>query len=225
MKTLLLVALLAMLPSCQSKTKTIEIPGVPPPLKPGEVPTIPPPAKSSPNFVSFARQESDQLEVLQGVSQNDQKQTRFITTCEQYNSGDKNLDPFIKAVDKGLNSVSNERKIELTRGAGNTGCTRAFDLREVGLTPAKWQIIVNKLNDLFGASFESFTTRGVLIKQLTQTQQAAIPAHIYLFIPLTSQFMHSCWNYPSNSLACKLRQELTYSWISTMRMLIHFCSV
>ena len=185
MKAILMLIILACI-SCKAKEKIVEVqlPGVPYPLPPGEVPDYPDPAPKEPDFVSFDRQESDQLELLQAIGQNDQLQTRFLTTCEQYNSGNRDISEFTKAIDKGLNSVSTERRIELSKAAGSTGCSRSFDMRDIGMTSAKWSLVVNRLHELFGNTFESFTTRGILLKQLTQTVQPSIPAHIFLFIAL-----------------------------------------
>jgi hypothetical protein len=194
---LLLLIILSVFLACEEKREEpapVEPDRPPPPLADGEEPEIPPPARASNGgLVSFDKQESDILEVLELVNRSERFNTRFLTICEQINGGVTDLDPYIKAVDKTLNSLSTERQITATNSAGSSGCVRSFDLRDYNLTPEKWALFRARLNETFGRTFESFTTRGLLIKQLTQSMQAAIPAHIFMFLalnqPLYAQFL------------------------------------
>ena len=171
--------------SCKNKETVIDTTqGIPPPLPEGVNPNIPPGANVDPDFVSFAREESDKLEVLQSASSAERLMTRFLTVCEQFNEGKKDLTNYVKAVDKTLNSLSTESRIEASNAGGATGCVRAFDMRDFGMTPAKWRSFERRLHETFGTTFESFTTRGLLIKQLTQSRQASVPAHIFAFLAL-----------------------------------------
>lgn len=189
-----LLMLMALLWACEEKTTTVEIQEqplpqnrIPPPLPEGAPVRIPPPpAISDPNFFSFERQESDQLSVLESAGIQDRLNTRFLTICEQYNEGQRELGRFVKAVDKSLNAISTERIIEISKPVGQIGCVRSLDIRDYGLTPTKWRAIESRLRQLFGTTFESFTTRGQLIKQLTQTVQPAMPAHVFSFISLNN---------------------------------------
>ena len=156
---ILLIAVLAAI-SCRNKEKVIDTSqGIPPPLPDGVEPNIPPGARVNPDFVSFDRQESDVLEVLQAFSSNERLNTRYLTVCEQFNEGKRDLTSYVKAVDKTLNSLSVEPRIEASRGAGATGCVRSFDMRDFGMTPQKWKSFEKKLFEEFGNAFESFTTR------------------------------------------------------------------
>ena len=183
LKQLFFVVLCLLVTDCKKKNKTIDTTAeIPAPLPDGVKPNIPIPAKIDPNWVSTPREESDILEVLGVINSNDRLNTRFLTTCEQFNQGNKDLTEFTKAIDKSLNSLSDQRQIELSKGTGLTGCARSFDLRDYGMTRQNWEFFVAELHRTFGKTFESFTTRGILIKQLTQSVQASIPASIFMSI-------------------------------------------
>jgi len=176
--TLCLTLFIVFFSCSKDKDKPSPDTGIPPPLPPGVEPRIPKPAPNIPGSVSFARFESDKLDFLGQVNANDRLNTRFLSVCEQFNEGNK-VEPFINAVNKTLNSISIERDIALSRSTGLTGCVCAIDLRDYGITISEWNLIVQE--NPFKRTFESFTSRGILIKQLTQTRQDWLPAHVFSF--------------------------------------------
>lgn len=170
--------------NCKKDEKKAPDNGVPPPLPPGEKPNIPKPAPNTPDSVSFARFESDQLDLLGEINSNDRLNTRFLSVCEQFNEG-RDIEPYISALDKSLNSVSIRRDLAVSKPTGVTGCNRAVDLRDFGITFAEWELLVQ--SNPFARTFESFTSRGILVKQLTQTRQAWLPAHVFAFTAFDAQ--------------------------------------
>lgn len=150
-----------------------QIPGVPAPLPSGTPPPTFPEPPRLPEFVSFDRAEQDMLSHVSAKQEEDRPLTRFTDLCNRWNEGQAGkLDEQILAIDKALNHISTERRIVKTVSADPTGCIRAFELDWFGLTPSKWRLI--ERFDETNAFTESFTQRGITLKQITQTRRPRI---------------------------------------------------
>ena len=163
MKYLLLMALLL---SCSEDREVVrEVPvGQPPPV---DLP--PPPTPPRAGQISFEAFENEVLTDLTGLVSSEQLNARYITVCDQTNAG--RISPnFQRGVQKTLNQISLENRLEPGDWIGDLKCTVRIDLRDFGLTPSKW-VAIERDDPL---KFESFTDQGRLIKQLTQTRRAWI---------------------------------------------------
>ena len=121
--------------SCDgTKTETeyvaVEIPGVPPPAT-GPI-NVPIPVPSTPSFVSFEAFESENLTEVTGLVTDEQRQTRYLTVCDQFNAG-LMTDVMKQGVVKGLNQLSIENDLEPGVWVGANKCTLRFFLEDYGL--------------------------------------------------------------------------------------------
>jgi hypothetical protein len=138
-----------------------------------------------------------------------QRQTRYLTVCDQFNAG-LLTDEMKQGVVKGLNQLSIENDIEPGVWVGVNKCTLRFFLEDYGLTPAKWQAIEAADN----LNFESFTDRGLLLKQLTQARKPWMTASNFLEVALTNEVYYTILEVPVNEavflddyLGCDLQQD------------------
>lgn len=189
-------------------TKIIEAP--PPPQEPPPVEPEPPfpvdPIPPQPvAFTSFDRIEDRMLIELNGLNDNDRLNARFISVCDQTNQG-KPDGNYTKAVDKGINSVSLERDITKSDPVSGSDCLRMIDLDDFGLDAADWALIV--ANNPFLNTFESFTTRGDLIKDLTNENQPWMPGHIFLFTVFDDAVYPTLLDLPVNLIDLQLQLGL-----------------
>jgi hypothetical protein len=125
---------------------------------------VPPPIRPRVNFVSFEAFESEALEDLTGLVSAEQANARYISLCDKVNAGEFTVE-MVRGVQKALNQISLEVSPEPGQIIGEGQCTIRIDQRDFGLDGSKWNIIEN--DDPL--KFESFTDRGILIKQLTGT--------------------------------------------------------
>ena len=137
------------------------------------------------------------LVFLNRLNDQDRENTRFISVCDQTNMGAP-IGNYIKAVDKALNSISDERDIEKTEPVGNTECLRAFDLTDYGLDATDWDNI--QAANPFANTFESFTNRGVIIKDLTAEDQPWMPGHIFIFTAFDAPVYYNLIDAPGELL-------------------------
>lgn len=160
MKYLLLLALLT---SCEKDKKIVRpAPAVAPPAV-----VLPAPAHPKQGQISFSTFENEILADLTGLVSAEQVNARYITVCDQTNAG--RVTPSLqRGVQKALNQVSLENRIEPGEWIGDLNCTLRLDLRDFGLSKSKW-LAIERDDPL---QFESFTDQGLLIKQLTQTRRS-----------------------------------------------------
>jgi hypothetical protein len=157
--------LLLFLLSCTEVTETIVERGEDVPRR-GEIPA------PRVNFVSFDDFEADVLADLTGLLSVEQENARLIPLCDQLNAGTLNPE-MIGGIVKGLNSISLENTPGEVEVIGKGACTIRIDQRDFGLDEVigprgnRWNII--EQDDPL--KFESFTDRGLLIKQLTNTKR------------------------------------------------------
>ena len=174
--------------------------GIPPPGEP--VRPTPPPVDPLPGQVTFAAFESEILTDLTNLPTVQQLNARYITVCDQYNAG--SMAPSKRqAIQKGINQISLEGDVEPGQWIGEFRCTLRIDLRDYGLTPAKWRII-ERADPL---AFESFTDRGLLIKQLTQALRPWIHGSNFLETSLVNETYYDIMEVP-NELNTFLDQYL-----------------
>ena len=147
-----------------------------PPTFPTPSRPIPPPADNNPEFVAFENLESNILLDLNTIPNQDKTDTRYIILCDKFNEKAGNIGVYTGAVNKALNHLSWERDINNTISADPNSCIARVNLDDYDLTAKDWRLI--EKDDPF--KLESFTTRGLLIKQLTQTSRAWIHAHNFI---------------------------------------------
>ena len=126
-----------------------------------------PPIKDSiPGFVRFDQQEEVMLEALNGLSEFDRLQTRFIMCSDQFNADGIDAVKGCKdGVTKALNSISQEISLDEPKAIGPASSIMQVNLKDFGLTPSKWRLI--EAADPF--KFTSETVRGKTLQFLTQT--------------------------------------------------------
>lgn len=213
MKFALILLCLGSLTGCEQFTKKEVVttrtppPDVPPPGPP--VRPTPPPVAPLPNLVNFAAFESEVLTDLTTLSTVQQVNARYISVCGQYNAG--TMTPTMRrAVEKGINQISLEAEVEAGEWIGEFDCTLRIDLRDYGLTPAKWRLIENA----DPLQFESFTDRGLLIKQLSQSRRPWIHGSNFLETALVNQTYYDLMEVPleldtflNQYLGCDLQRD------------------
>lgn len=179
--------------SCTKKEESSEsIPGVPPP---GDIGDIPDPVDPKPDFVSFAAFESELLaDLTGGLSGAEQLNAAFFTLCDQLNAGSL-TDEMRRAVEKGINQLSDEVTIESGQWLGDAKCILRVDLRDYNLTNSKWRSIIEIADPL---KFESFTDRGLLIKQLTQKRRPWMHGSVFLETTLTDNTYYELLGIPAD---------------------------
>lgn len=208
MKILLILIASLIIWTCKEKTKEIIVKEAPPPVpinpEPPPVEPTDPPEPPPVRFTSFESFENAQLQLLNSQNDNDRLNTRFLSVCDQTNQG-KPADNYIKALDKALNSVSLERDIIKSRSTG-VDCLRAIDLDDYGMDAADWALIV--VNNPFANTFESFTTEGDFIKDLTGENQPWLPAHVFAFTAFDANVYSTLIDLPANLNALQLQLGL-----------------
>ena len=193
LKLVWLLSILTVASSCgeDGKTKYVQIPGVPPPA---DGPITPPnPVPSTPEFVSFDAFESENLTDATSLASDEQRQARYITACDLLNSG-IDITTIKRGVQKAVNQISLERRIEPGVWIGQNKCTLRILLDDYGLTPQKWRLI-EQADPL---DFESFTDRGLLLKQLTQSRRPWIQASNFLETSLNNSTYYALLEVPNN---------------------------
>ena len=207
---LLLVPLIVF--GCKPKTKTktvivdriVEKPVDPPvetPVEPPVEPPIDPPVR----FIDFDEFESETFRFASRLNDNDAANARFVSVCEQQNQG-KPIGNYIKAIDKAINSISQERDIVNTVAVGGLECLRALDLDDYGLNAVDWDNIVAA--NPFLNTFESFTRVGDQIKTLVNEDQYWMPGHIFIFTVFDAPVYYDLLDLPDNLLALQLQLGL-----------------
>lgn len=174
-------------------------PPAPAPAIPG-IPTTPvgpppDPIEPEPDFVSFGAFESEILaDLTGGLSSAEQENAAFITLCDQLNAGTL-TDEMRRGVEKGINQLSTEDRIEPGTWIGANRCTLRVDLRDYNLTNGKWRNIIEQADPL---KLESFTDRGLLIKQLTLKRRGWIHGSNFLETTLTNNTYYSLLGIPQD---------------------------
>ena len=162
------IMILLALAGCTSQKTVSQSPKQADPQIPKQLPSedIPPLKTGAPGFIRFDQQEEAMLQAVQGLSEFERQQTRFIICSDQYNSDGVDAVKLCKdGVTKALNSISSERDIEDVKAIGPAGSIMQIQLDDFGLTPSKWRLIEQA--DLF--KFTSQTVRGRTLQFLTQT--------------------------------------------------------
>ena len=209
MKYLGLFLAILIVSSCQNEERNYTpVPPGPTPLPPGGRVDPPDPVQPLPGFVSFEAFESEALTDLTSLSSVQQLNARYLTVCDQLNAG--YITPAIKqGVQKGINQISLDNLVDAGEWIGESKCTLRIDLRDFGLTPKKWRIIEQA--DLL--QFESFTDRGILIKQLTQSRRSWILGSNFLETALVNETYYNILEIPNNlgqflaSIGCDLQRD------------------
>ena len=190
-----IIVALALIVSCQvkkgtEKTTIIEAPAPPPIIGP-----LPNPVPNSPDFVRFANFESNILISLNDVSAAKRRETIHVDICDKFNEKRGGMPAFRQAIHKGLNQLNNQ-KDELLRAKPSdpNECIFKFNLDDYGLTRDDWKLI--QKYDPF--KLESFTARGLLIKQLTGLDRPWIHASNLNFIALNANVYYKILDVPSN---------------------------
>lgn len=167
----------------------------PPGVPDGPVGEIPDPVEPEPDFVSFPAFESTLLaDLTGGLSRAEQENAAFFTLCDQLNAGTL-TDEMRRGVEKGINQLSTEARIETGTWIGDSKCVLRVDLRDYNLTNGKWRNIIEQADPL---KFESFTDRGLLIKQLTQKRRPWMHGSVFLETTLTNNTYYDLLGIPAD---------------------------
>lgn len=168
----------------------------PPGVPAGPVGPIPDPVEPVEGFVSFPAFESILLADLTGggLSRAEQEDAAFFTLCDQLNAGTL-TDEMRRGVEKGINQLSTEANIEAGTWLGDSQCVLRVDLRDYNLSNGKWRSFIEQADPL---KFESFTDRGLLIKQLTQKRRAWMHGTVFLETALTDNTYYNLLEIPAN---------------------------
>jgi hypothetical protein len=166
--------LMALTLSCGKETNKVTQdapPSFPPPARP-----IPPPVDNNPDFVAFDNLESNILLDLNTIPNQDKTSTRYMILCDKFNEKTGNIGVYAGAVNKAVNHLSWERDITNAIAADPNSCIFRINLDDYDLTSQDWRLVESQ--DPF--KLESFTTRGLLIKQLVQTARPWMHAHNFI---------------------------------------------
>ena len=154
--------------SCGTKEKEVirevEVPSAPPSNPP------PPLEPERPNFLNFDQLEQYALNDLNSLNESDRLNTRYLLGCNFYNSGDKDLSFEAAGVNKGINSISNERLLTSAVSIDPTNCIWRVDISEFGVTRSLWRDF-ERFNLV---QFISQSTRGTTLRFLTQSNQPLV---------------------------------------------------
>ena len=190
---------LALIISCSNPFKKEEsqnrTPALPPGIPDGPIGEIPPPVDPETEFVSFAAFESILLaDLTAGLSRAEQQNAAFLTLCDQLNAGSL-TDEMRRGVEKGINQLSTEVQIETGSWLGDSKCVLRVDLRDYNLSNGKWREIIEVADPL---KFESFSDRGLLIKQLTLKRRPWMHGSVFLETTLTNDTYYQLLGIPDN---------------------------
>ena len=170
-------------------------PTIPPPLPPGQTPEVPPPVARGPDFISFAAFETAVLNDLSNLPEQDRLDARYLVLSDKFNEGDPRLEAYGDSLAKGINQLSLERDLYYSDVVLESGeSIYRLDIDEIGLTRSEWRLIES--NDPF--KFESFTARGLLIKQLTQARRPWIHANNFMTIAHNDDVYYEIMDVPAN---------------------------
>lgn len=169
---MLCIFLLFLIVSCSAQKASLRAPSGPVTELPSK--PVPPLKDSIPGFIRLDAQEDAMVLVAQSFPINERANLRFITCADQFNAGGIDaVKPCKDAVTKTVNSISQEVDLYNLKWFGPAGSIGLLELKEVGLSAAKWKLIED--NDLF--KFTSNTIRGQTLQFLTGTKRPWINAH------------------------------------------------
>lgn len=120
-----------------------------------------------------------ETEILNDLSRADgvfSPSVRYVITSHKYNIQDKSLADYGNAISKGINSVTFERDLTAASPIDLRKTIYRIDLESFDLNAADWNLIENAEP----INFESFTTKGEVIKALTQTRKPWLHAESFL---------------------------------------------
>lgn len=187
----LLILLFAL--GCQEKTeKIIEVEGPPPRVFPPPPGPVPDPVPNNPDFVGFENFESNLLLDVNTVPGAQRVRARYLHVCDKFNEKSARMQAFVNAINKGVNHLSTDRELKRLIPADPNECLYRMDLDDFGLSAKDWNLIERA--DPF--KLESFTTRGILIKQLTQTARPWIHAANFNFVGLNDNVYYKIVDVP-----------------------------
>ena len=102
----------------------------------------------------------------------------LLTHKHDLGSNSQDLGLFRSGVNKTMNSLSTDDDIALATPIDREGSVYRIDLRAYNLTPADWQLVI----DTDPIKFESFTVKGLTIKDLTQVARPWMHADNFTII-------------------------------------------
>lgn len=192
-------------PKEKKKVVTVEVPAQPGQPVPGS-PSIDPPRI---DFVSFDLFEAENLSDNTSLNSAKQVNARYLTLCNHLNDGSL-TEELRLGVQKAVNSITREVLIEPGVWVGDAKCTLRVDCRDFNLCGDKWRLI----EEADGLKFESFTDRGLLLKQLTKARRPWIHAANFLEITLRNDVYYDLLEIPDNIddflntyLGCNLQRD------------------
>ena len=109
--------------------------------------------------------ETSILNDLNKLDNISRQNARYLISTHKFDEGvsPEQLTQFNSGFQKALNTISQEKNIVTVGSIDPNKTVYRVDLRSFDLVQAEWDLVINA--DLF--KFESFTTKGLLIKQLT----------------------------------------------------------
>lgn len=116
---------------------------------------------------------------LESIDSTDRQNSRYLVLSHRVNDGSPltDLEQFIYGINKSINSISSERDIINADAIDPRGSIYRIDLRAYGITRSEWKTI----EDGDPINFESNTTEGQQIKQLTGARKAWMHADNFTF--------------------------------------------
>jgi len=157
---------------------------------------VPPPVDNNPDFVAFDNLESNLLLDMNTIPSQDRTSTRYLILCDKFNEKTGNIGVYAGGVNKALNHLSWERDIKNTIAADPNSCIFRLNLDDYDLTAQDWRLI--ERSDPF--KLESFTTRGLLLKQLSQTARLWIHAHNFINVSHNNDTYYQLLDIPNTVL-------------------------
>lgn len=167
----LLVALLGLMLSCGTqevreveKIVEVPIPTQPPDREP------PPLGPINPDFMDFQLEVQLALNDINTLSESERLMTRYVSTSNFFNGGEKDLELKRAGINKMINMISTERLLAFGTPVGPSETLIRINLDDFGATRQLWREFEKE--NIIG--FIPQDTRGITLRYLTQTNQPIV---------------------------------------------------
>lgn len=160
----------------------------------GELDTCPDDAANP--TMNLNQMEDAMLADINSLSQGNQEETRWLVVTHKSNEGSARpeLNKYVAAINKGLNSISTGRNILLSVPIDKAATIYRFNLNDIKLTFAAWNLI--EQNDPI--NFESNTNIGDLLKTLTNSKKPWMTVDAFLASAMKANVYYALQKIPSD---------------------------
>lgn len=136
---------------------------------------------------------------VEGFQKPDQLNIRWLVTSNKSNAGADvdTLKQFGRATAKSINSLSSVRALVVPEAVDQFKTIYRIDLRDYGLNKDDW----NEIEAKDPVNFESFTSRGVLLKDLTGTKKPWMQVDSFAFTSNQAQVYYKIRDIPATEAA------------------------